>query len=82
MATFTNTLPDELLADLSEQAAKLSVPKNKLIEKALRLYLEHLKKAEYIQSYKKLAGDPDILLMAEEGMADYLTQIETSLSGK
>lgn len=80
MATFTSTLPEKLLSDLSAHAARLAVPKNKLIEKALRLYLDHLKKAEYIQSYKKLAGDPDIMLMAEEGMADYLSQIESSMS--
>jgi len=79
MTTFTSTLPDHLLAELSEQAANLAVPKNKLIEKALRLYLDHLKKAAYIQSYKQLANDPDILLMAEEGMADYLSQIEATL---
>lgn len=79
MATFTSTLPDHLLAELSEQAASLSVPKNKLIEKALRLYLDHLKKAAYIQSYKQLANDPEILLMAEEGMAGYLSQIEAPL---
>jgi hypothetical protein len=64
MATFTSTLPDKLLSDLSAHAARLSVPKNKLIEKALRLYLDHLRRAEYIHSYKKLAGDPDIMLMA------------------
>ena len=79
MATFTSTLPDRLLAELSEQAAELAVPKNKLIERALRLYLDHLKKAAYIRSYKRLAEDPDILLMAEEGMSDYLSQVDTTL---
>lgn len=82
MATFTSTLPDKLLSELSEHASRLAIPKNKLIEKALSLYLDHLKKAEYIQSYNKLADDPDVLLMAEEGMAGYLAQIERSLSEK
>ncbi len=76
MATFTSTLPDDLLAELSEKATRQSVPKNKLIEKAVRLYLEHLDKVEYIQSFKRAAGDEDILAIAEEGMADYLKQIE------
>ena len=76
MATFTSTLPDELLQLLAEKAQKLAVPKNKLIEKALRLYLEHLEKAEYIKSYKGAAGDMDTLLIAEEGMEEYLRQIE------
>ncbi len=52
------------------------MPKNKLIENALRLYLEHLEKAEYIRSYKQAATDSDILSIAEEGMEDYLNQIE------
>ncbi len=70
MATFTSTLPDRLLDLLTEKAKSLSVPKNKLIENALRLYLEHLEKAEYIKSYKKAAEDNDVMLMAEEGMED------------
>jgi metal-responsive CopG/Arc/MetJ family transcriptional regulator len=76
MSTFTSTLPDDLLLSLSEKAKRLSVPKNKLIETALRLYLEHLEKAEYIQSYKQAASDKDLLLIAEEGMADYLKQLK------
>jgi hypothetical protein len=76
MATFTSTLPDSLLQVLSDKAKALSLPKNKLIENALRLYLEHLDKAEYIKSYKLASSDKDILTIAEEGMAEYLTQIK------
>jgi len=76
MAIFTSTLPDSLLELLAEKANALSVPKNKLIENALRLYLEHLEKAEYIKSYKKAAEDKDVMLIAEEGMEDYLKQLE------
>ncbi|MBX2946492.1 MAG: ribbon-helix-helix domain-containing protein [Cyclobacteriaceae bacterium] len=76
MATFTSTLPDNLLKQLAEKAKSLSVPKNKLIENALRLYLEHLEKAEYSKSYRQAATDKDILTLAEEGMADYLNQLE------
>ena len=76
MSTFTSTLPDDLLKQLTEKANKLSMPKNKLIEIALRLYLEHLEKAEYIRSYKQAASDEDILKVAEEGMEDYLRQLQ------
>ena len=76
MATFTSTLPDSLLKILSEKATALSVPKNKLIENALRIYLEYLDKAEYIKSYKKAAADSEILSMAEEGMEDYFKQVK------
>jgi predicted transcriptional regulator len=75
MSTFTSTLPDDLLQMLSEKAKKLSVPKNKLIENALRIYLDQLNKAEYIKSYKRLSDDDDTLTIAEEGMADYFTQL-------
>ena len=75
MATFTSTLPDKLLDLLSRKAKALSLPKNKLIESALTLYLEHLEKAEYIKSYKQASADTDILTIAEEGMEDYLDQL-------
>jgi metal-responsive CopG/Arc/MetJ family transcriptional regulator len=76
MSTYTSTLPDDLLEQLAEKAKKLSVPKNKLIEAALRIYLEHLNKAEYIKSYKTATTDSDMVSLAEEGMADYLNQLE------
>jgi metal-responsive CopG/Arc/MetJ family transcriptional regulator len=76
MATFTSTLPDNLLKMLSEKAKALAVPKNQLIENALRLYLEHLEKAEYIKSYKQASQDQDLITLAEEGLADYLSQFE------
>src|SRR5882724_3378330 len=76
MSTFTSTLPDDLLTLLGEKARKIAMPKNKLIENALRLYLEHLERAEYIKSYRQAATDKDILQIAEEGMADYLRQLK------
>ena len=76
MATFTSTLPDNLLKQLTEKANALALPKNKLIETALRLYLQHLEKAEYVKSYRQASEDKDILLMAEEGMEDYFRQLE------
>lgn len=76
MATFTSTLPADLLSDLDEKARELKLPKNRLIAQALRIYLDQLNKAAYIQSYKKLAQDTDIMLMAEEGMAAYITEVQ------
>jgi predicted transcriptional regulator len=76
MTTFTSSLPDELFARLNLMAGKLSLPKNKIIERALSIYLDHLNKAEYIKSYKMAANDTNIINMVEEGMTDYLKQIE------
>lgn len=76
MATFTSSLPDGLLRLLEEKAKELSLPKNKLIEQALRLYLDHLNRAAYVRSYKQMAEDTDLLIIAEEGLSDYLKQLE------
>ena len=76
MSTFTSTLPDELLNLLAERAVKLKMPKNKIIEKALRIYLEQLNKAEYVKSYRLASDDSDILSIAEEGMEDYFNQLK------
>lgn len=75
MTTFTSTLPDDLLQKLAEKAKQLKVPKNKLMENALRLYLEHLTKAEYIRSYKKMGEDDDLMKVAEEGLAEYFNTL-------
>ncbi len=75
MATFTTTLPNDLLDLLGQKASEYKLAKNKLIEKALRVYLDELTKAEYVKSYKRAAQDEDTLLMAEEGMSEYLSQL-------
>ena len=76
MSTFTSSLPDDLLASLNKTAIKMSMPKNKIIEKALRIYLDQINRAEYVQSFKKAGNDPDVLSMAEEGMEDYFKQLD------
>ena len=76
MTTFTSTLPEDLLDKLDQAAKKISVPKNRLIEKALRVYLDQLTRAEYITSFKQAVHDHNLLDMAEEGMEDYLKQLD------
>jgi predicted transcriptional regulator len=76
MTTFTSTLPDELLKKLNEMASKLAMPKNKIIEKALSIYLDQLTRAEYMKSYRQAGQDTEIMQIAEEGMEDYLKQLE------
>lgn len=75
MATYTSSLPDKLLKDLAQAAADLKLPKNKIIEKALELYLLEIEKAQFAKSYRRAARDKDTLLIAEEGMADYFKQL-------
>jgi predicted transcriptional regulator len=75
MSTFTSSLPDDLLNLLAEKAKELSVPKNTLIERALRIYLEQLNRAAYLKSYNQMLADTDTIQIAEEGMANYLSQL-------
>lgn len=75
MATYTSTLPDNLLKELAKVSKELKMPKNKIIEKAVEIYLEQLDKAAYLKSYKRMAKDEDMIKMAEEGMADYYNQL-------
>lgn len=76
MTTFTSSLPDDLIQMLADKAKELAIPKNKIIEKALRIYLDQLNKAAYIKSYRNMNDDETIWKVAEEGMDDYLRQIE------
>lgn len=78
MATFTSSLPDALLEKLSTLAKELKLPKNRLIENALELYLEQIEKASYIKSYQQAAADKDILVVAEEGMQDYFNTVNNA----
>lgn len=75
MATYTSTLPDHLLKELAKASKDLKMPKNKIIEKAVKVYLEQLDKAAYLRSYKRMDKDEDMIKMAEEGMADYYNQL-------
>jgi metal-responsive CopG/Arc/MetJ family transcriptional regulator len=76
MTTFTSSLPNDLLNNLAEMAKKHKVAKNKIIEKALRIYLDQLNRAEYVRSYKEAGQDVEIMQVAEEGMGYYLENLD------
>ena len=76
MTNYTSSLPESLLTQLNEMAQKLKVPKNQIIERALNKYLTEIERQMYIRSFKEIAGDEDMLAMAEEGMEDYITALD------
>jgi metal-responsive CopG/Arc/MetJ family transcriptional regulator len=76
MTTFTSSLPDDLLKSLNKTSKELNMPKNKLIEKALQLFLDEIQKAKYAKSFQRASADKDIMAMAEEGMADYYKMLK------
>jgi len=69
---YTSTLPPDLMEMLNSYSQKFKLPKNRIMEQALTAYFEKLKKAEYAHSFRKAADDQDALIMAEEGLEDYL----------
>lgn len=76
MATFTSSLPNDLLQKLDTYAKKYGVAKNRIIEKALQVYLDQLNRAEYARSYQQAGKDHDVMTIAEEGMEDYMKNLE------
>ena len=76
MATFTSSLPKDLLQKLDGYAKKYGVAKNKLIETALQIYLDQLNRAEYAKSYQKAGQDQEIMALAEEEMEEYLKTLQ------
>ena len=72
---FTTSLPSGLLAELDDYAKKFRVPKSRILEQALSLYFNRLKKAEYIRSFQRAASDDEVNNMAEEGLEDYLKML-------
>ncbi len=78
MTTFTSSLPDNLLNRLADFAKKNHVAKNRIIEKALTIYLNQLNRAEYASSYQQTGQDVEIMQMAEEGRANYLSDLKNT----
>lgn len=76
MATFTSSLPDELLNQLAKTAAELKIPKNKLIQKALQRYLIQIEKAQFAQSFQRASNEPEMLEIADEGLEDWFQMLE------
>ncbi|MBK9255049.1 MAG: ribbon-helix-helix domain-containing protein [Saprospiraceae bacterium] len=71
MATFTSSLPDEMLKRLQDLSAELKVPKNRILERALDKYLHEVERKIFIRSYQAMSGDQESLSLAEEGIEEY-----------
>jgi len=79
MTTYTSSLPDSLFKKLADVAMNYGLAKNKIIEKALTIYLDQLNRAEYVKSYKLAGKDEEIMAVAEEGMEFYLANLDEEL---
>lgn len=71
MATFTSSLPDQMLKRLQDLSVELNVPKNRILERALDRYLQEVERQIFIRSYQAMSGDSELLSLAEDGMEEY-----------
>jgi predicted DNA-binding protein len=76
IASYTSTLPNEVMLQLNEFSEKLKIPKNKLIEASLKKYFEELERREFVEGFKRAAQDPEMREIAEEGLADYVEMLD------
>lgn len=76
MTTFTSSLPEDLLQKLDRFSKKYGIAKNKILARALDVYLDQLNRAEYARSYQAAGQDKDTMLIAEEGMQEYLRNLD------
>ena len=74
--TYTSTLPSVVMEEVVEYAKKKKISKNKVIEIAVKKLLEEEIKNELMESFKKIADDPDMIEMAEWGMEDFAEQLK------
>ncbi len=74
--TYTSTMEFALMESITTYAKKKNVSKNKVIEAAVKKYLQEIEKIEFIKSLKAISDDPDIIEMSEWGMKDYAGQIK------
>ena len=69
---YTSSIPADLMHQLDGYAGKFKIPKNRIIEEAIRAYFEKLKRAEYVHSFRKASSNDEMFSLAEEGFEDYL----------
>ncbi|HEY9342695.1 MAG TPA: hypothetical protein VIQ23_14010 [Hanamia sp.] len=74
--TYTSTLPDVVMEEVVEYARKKNISKNKVIEIALKKLMEEEIKNELMESFKKIANDPEMIETAEWGMREYSEQLK------
>ncbi len=74
--TYTSTLPNMVMEEVVEYAKKKKISKNKVIEIAVKKLLDEEIRNELMESFKKIANDPDMIEMAEWGMDDYAEQLK------
>ena len=73
--TITTTLDPDMNNWLKEEAKRQKTTKRVIIERALHFYMTEDTRKKYIESFKLMNKDPEIMAMAEEGMKEWLEDL-------
>lgn len=74
---FTNNLSSELMEWMETYSARHKITRRAIIEKALNDLRKSMRQKEYAESFKRASLDPEMKIMAEEGLGDYLEQLNS-----
>lgn len=73
---FTNKMSSDLMSWLNKYSVKAKKTKREVIEEALEDLRIKERKREMAEGFKRAAQDPEIMVMAEEGLVDYNEQLK------
>ncbi len=74
--TYTSSLPEPVAQALTQYTKRVGKAKNEVIELALREFFDRQKRQDFIEGFKRANQDEETVTMAEQGMDDYLQQLD------
>ena len=74
--TYTSSLPESVVQALTQYTKQVGKAKNEIIELALREFFDRQKRQDFIEGFKRANQDQETVAMAEEGMDEYLQQLD------
>lgn len=75
--TFTNNMSVDLMQWVEKYSATQKLTRRIILERALTEFRKSVRQKEYAQSFKKAQKDGDMKTMTEEGLGDYLQQLNS-----
>jgi hypothetical protein len=72
---FTSTLSPKIMDWLNTYSKQEKITKREIIERSVLFYKETMIRNKMAASFKLAAKDPEVLEMAELGIADYCDQL-------
>ena len=68
----TTTLPQDTWREIGDVAQELRVQKNDIIAESFTYWNKRRKQELLAESYKKMATDPELIALADEGLEEWI----------